>query len=130
MAGVVHHIAEGDQRRAGVGGERERRSHGVLQHSQQVFVAAVEVVARRRAVGAAIAARVGDDHAEIAREIWDLGLELPAVNHGLALWEQHEVATAPTRGLPEELDAAIAHIHGFTPPRWWDRSMRSRFTRQ
>ena len=119
MAGVVDHIPEGDQGRAGVGGEREGRPHRLLQHREQVAVAALEVVARRRPVGAAIASRVGGDHAEVAREVGDLGLELPAVDHGLALGEEHEVAAAPARGLPEQLDAAIAHIHGLTPPRWW-----------
>ena len=116
VAGVVDHIPEGNQGRAGVGGEGKGRPHRLLQHREQVAVAAIEVVPGRRPVGTAIASRVGGDHAEVAREVRDLGLELPAVGHRLALGQQEQVAVAATRGLPEELDSAIAHIHGLNPP--------------
>ena len=123
-ARVLDHVAERDQGRAGIGGEGEGRPHRLFQHREQVAVAAVEVVARRRPLGASIAPRVGGDDAEVAREVRDLRLELPAVDHGLALGEEDEVAAPLARGLPEQLDAAAARVHGPTLRRWWGPSPR------
>src|SRR5262245_22850923 len=116
-ARVVDHVSENDQGRTGEGDEGEGRPYRLFQHRHQIPVAAIEVVACRRPVGPAIATWVGGDDAEVARKVRDLGLELPAVGYRLALWQKHEVTGSTARGLPEELDAAIAHIHGLIPPR-------------
>ena len=107
IARVLDRVAERDHGGARKRDERERRPHRLIQHRDQIAVTAVEVVPGRGPVGSAVAAGVGGDDAEVPREVRDLRLELPAIDHGLTLRQQHEVAVAAARGLPEELDAAV-----------------------
>src|SRR5262249_37924773 len=111
---MLDHIPEGEQTRTGIRDEGEGRTHRLLEDGEEILVSAVDVVASARSVGPAVAALVHGRDTEVAGEVRELVLPLPAVGGGLALGEKEEIPAAAPGHLVEEPDTASRYVHRIT----------------